>query len=107
MTTGALADNALVGLVRLTNLGGDRDVSEAVRRIITAEDDRLSEIVGLTCRIYVARACGRLKAGCFLDFPDWPQLQTEFFDFGNSAKADFSDGKGPKPRPVKASAVAK
>ena len=107
MTTGALASNKLVGLVRVTNLGVGRDVPEAVRRIITAEDEKLGEIVGLTCRIYVARACGRLKAGLYLDFSDWTRLQTEVFEFGNRARTDFAEGQGPKPRPVMRSTVAK
>ena len=106
VTTDALADARLVGSVRLTNLSVGQEGLEAVRRIITAEDEKLNEIVELTCRVYIARACERLKAGGFLNFPDWARLQTEVFVFGNMAKADFADGKGPKPRPVMASKVA-
>ena len=61
---------------------------ERVHYVIRAEDDRLNEIDaelsgGISCKIYVQRACQRLKAVGRLEFSDWEHLEKKVLETGD------------------------
>lgn len=106
--TGILDDTRLMGLMRLTHLGTSQQVMKAAGDTITLEDDMLEHISGLTCRVYVQRACERLKEGGLIGFPNWTDLQAELFAFGNTLNPEMGgDSAPPQPRPVVNSAIVR
>ena len=68
-----------------------------VHELIRVEDDRLNELNaelqgGISCRVYVMRACERLKAACLLEYSNLADLEKKVLrngDWNESVK-----GKG-------------
>lgn len=82
-TQGALTSRHLVGLFRVADI--DPAKRDRVQQLIEAEDDILNLISEMSCLDYVERALERLKAFGYIDYPSWPELETEIFRFGNIA----------------------
>ena len=68
-----------------------------VHELIRAEDDQLNELNtqlpgGISCRVYVMRACERLKEAGFIEYVNWADVENEVLQFGDAN--DVQKGKG-------------
>ena len=75
---------------------GAKEVKRAHERI-KVEDDRLNDLNaelhgGISCRVYVMRACERLKEAGLLDYPDWIGLEKEVLRTGDSNEGTKGQG---------------
>ncbi|MCJ1387738.1 hypothetical protein MMC18_000581 [Xylographa bjoerkii] len=94
-TKGALTSSMLVGLVRIADISVNR--AETVAELITAEDALINEIEGFRCRLYVERACERLKAQGHVSFASWQVLQQDMEAFGNGYANEAEQNVQPRP----------
>ena len=94
-STSALSTRALIGLVRVAKIPASQ--KERVQEII-AEDTQLNQVPGMTCRVFVGRACERLKSAGLMTFNTWNDVKQEVRQFvsTNIVGADHND----QPRPV-------
>lgn len=97
-TTAITKEFLLVGLVRIADV--DPDNRDKVMNVIRQEDGMLNELEGFTCRIYIKRACERLKLEKLLQFPDWDTLQSEVFTFGNKHVLSAEENVQPRPSEI-------
>ena len=85
----------LIGLVRIAEVSPSQ--AEAVVQAITAEDAMINEIEGFRCRLYVERACERLRAQGLVRFPSWAVLQQDIEAFGNGYANEAEQNVQPRP----------
>ena len=94
-TRGATGSQLLVGLVRIANI--DPDKLDKVKQIITEEDSMVNEIKDFRCRMYVERACQRLKDKGLMNFESWAVLLKELETFGNNHLRSCEQNAQPRP----------
>lgn len=81
VTKGVLKSMALIGLMRISR--EDPANERVIADIIRQEDAILNNIPEITCRIWVLRACERLRQAGYMSFPSLEALEREAFAFGN------------------------
>ncbi|MCJ1420122.1 hypothetical protein MMC32_006479 [Xylographa parallela] len=94
-TKGALTSSMLIGLVRIADVPMNQ--ADTVAKLITAEDAMINEIEGFRCRLYVERACERLKAQGHVQFTSWEVLQQDMEAFGNRYANEAEQNIQPRP----------
>lgn len=94
-TAGITKEFLLVGLFRLAD--AEPCKQNEIVQIIQEEDDNLNDLEGFTCRMYVKRACERLKSKQILDFSSWEALQEETSAFGNKYNEEAEMNVQPRP----------
>ena len=80
-TLGAMGSTKLVGAIRTADF--DPSQRDKVETIIRQDDSKLHEIEPLNCRIWVSRACLRLRDEKLMDFEQWEDVRREVVDFSN------------------------
>lgn len=65
--------------------------------LVKADDDDLNTIKAMTCRIWVGRACERLRERGLLSYPGWDVLQQEASESGRANWADSEQNMQPRP----------
>ena len=102
-TFGACSSRALIGMMRIASIPpakfGELD------KIITEEDSKWPEIPNFTCRVYVSRACERLKSMGYISFETWTELQEEAEAFGS--RFEYETERAIQPRPLAYSRACK
>ena len=80
-TYGVFKSMMLIGLMRVADVP-PANLTE-VQTLIKAEDSMVNT-PGNSCRIYVKKACERLRDGGNMTFQSWQVLEREIMDWGNS-----------------------
>jgi hypothetical protein len=70
--------------------GGQR---ERVHEVIRADDDRLNDLNAelpgaISCKVYVKRACERLKEAGFIEYADWADVEKEVLRNGDANQGE-------------------
>ncbi|MCJ1432274.1 hypothetical protein MMC27_001630 [Xylographa pallens] len=94
-TKGALTSSMLIGLVRIADIPMHQ--VNTVAKLTTAEDAIINEIEGFRCRLYVERACERLKGQGHVQFTSWQVLQQDMEAFGNRYANEAEQNIQPRP----------
>lgn len=100
-TAGIFKELSLVGLMHVASPG--LSPMEELLRSLREDDDNLNQVEGLTCRVWIARACERLRAKDFMRFPEWDVLEKEAIAWGLSQWEDCD--RNVQPRSLVVSAV--
>lgn len=64
---------------------------EQIHGLITAEDRRLNELNAelegtLSCRVYVSRACERLRSNGYVGYSEWQDLERDVLELGERCR---------------------
>lgn len=93
------ADGPLACAIRLCHIDSTYvPAHRQVHELITAEDSQLNELNAtldgqLSCRVYVQRACERLRLQGYIDYFQWEDVQREVLGIGDQSRGNA--GKRP------------
>ena len=94
-TFGACERNYLIGMMRIASI--QQPNFKELAEIITVEDSKWPEIKDFSCRVYVKRACERLKSQGYITFESWAELQKEAETFGSRFEDEAALAVQPRP----------
>lgn len=82
-------DGPLACTIRVGDI--NHESREQIHGLITAEDDRLRRLNAdmkgtLNCRVYVWRACERLRSDGYVGYSKWEDLEREVFELGERCR---------------------
>ena len=85
----------LVGLFHVANIPSGME--DRARDLITQDDNRLNDIEGNTCRVWLMTALARLNAAGIMQCSSMDALETEILTWGNSHYRSAIVAETPRP----------
>ena len=94
-TKAIMREFLLVGLVRVATIAeAQRGLA---RRLITAENGRLNETEGLTCKTWARDTCERLRGEGLMVFESWEGVEAGCVALGEGWKEECERNEQPRP----------